>query len=78
MNTVGAIDDWWTMLEDAGLRPFWTELNLLDVNFFRRGPLVAEVRRSRRVLRALKRIQWSFINIRGKHALLDDTLPDYP
>ncbi|KAJ7079592.1 methyltransferase domain-containing protein [Mycena belliarum] len=63
MNTVGAIDDWWTMLEDAGLRPFWTELNLLDVNFFRRGPLVAE---------------WSFINIRGKHALLDDTLPDYP
>ncbi|KAJ7717578.1 methyltransferase domain-containing protein [Mycena metata] len=32
MNTVGAVDKWWTMLEDAGLRPFWTELNLLDVN----------------------------------------------
>jgi hypothetical protein len=31
------------MLEDAGLRPFWTELNLLDVNFLRRGPLVGEV-----------------------------------
>jgi hypothetical protein len=31
------------MLEDAGLRPFWTELNLLDVNVLRRGPLVAEV-----------------------------------
>ncbi|KAJ7482217.1 methyltransferase domain-containing protein [Mycena galericulata] len=62
MNTVGAIDEWWTMLEDAGLRPFWTELNLLDVNFLRRGPLVAE---------------WSLINIRGKHALVDDSLPDY-
>ncbi|KAJ7468671.1 methyltransferase domain-containing protein [Mycena latifolia] len=63
MNTIGAIDKWWTMLEDAGLRAFWTELNLLDVNVLRRGPLVAE---------------WSFINIRGKHALLDDSLPDYP
>ncbi|KAJ7737887.1 methyltransferase domain-containing protein [Mycena maculata] len=63
MDTVGAMDKWWTMLEDAGLRPFWTELNLLDVNFYRRGPLVAE---------------WSFINIRGKHALVDDSLPDYP
>ncbi|KAJ6542733.1 methyltransferase domain-containing protein [Mycena capillaripes] len=62
-NTVGAIDEWWTMLEDAGLRPFWTELNLLDVNSLRRGPIVAE---------------WSFINIRGKHALLDDSLPDHP
>ncbi|KAF7345079.1 hypothetical protein MVEN_01671400 [Mycena venus] len=62
-HTVGAIDKWWTMLEDAGLRPFWTELNLLDVNSLRRGPPVAE---------------WSFINIRGKHALLDDSLPDYP
>ncbi|KAJ7682863.1 methyltransferase domain-containing protein, partial [Mycena rosella] len=64
MNTVGAIDKWWTMLEDAGLRPFWTELNLLDVNFHRRGPLEVA--------------QWSFINIQGKHALLDDSLPDYP
>ncbi|KAJ7041152.1 methyltransferase domain-containing protein [Mycena alexandri] len=63
MNTIGAVDKWWTMLEEAGLRPFWTELNLLDVNFLRRGPLVAE---------------WSFINIRGKHALLDDSLPEYP
>ncbi|KAJ7088553.1 methyltransferase domain-containing protein [Mycena crocata] len=63
MGTVGAFDKWWTMLEDAGLRPFWTETNLLDVNFLRRGPLVSE---------------WSFMNIRGKHALLDDSLPDYP
>ncbi|KAJ7088552.1 methyltransferase domain-containing protein [Mycena crocata] len=61
-TTIAAFDKWWSMLEDAGLRPFWTELNLLDVNFHRRGPFVAE---------------WSFINIRGKHALLDDSLPDY-
>ncbi|KAJ7913269.1 methyltransferase domain-containing protein [Mycena leptocephala] len=62
IDRVGTFDRWWTMLEDAGLRPFWTELNLLDVNFLRRGPLVGE---------------WSFINIRGKHPLVDDSLPDY-
>ncbi|KAJ7868906.1 methyltransferase domain-containing protein [Mycena leptocephala] len=63
INRVGTFDKWWTMLEDAGLRPFWTELNLLDVNVIRRGPFVGE---------------WSFINIRGKHPLIDDSLPDYP
>ncbi|KAJ7888276.1 methyltransferase domain-containing protein [Mycena leptocephala] len=63
IDRVGTFDKWWTMLEDAGLRPFWTELNLLDVNVIRRGPFVGE---------------WSFINIRGKHPLIDDSLPDYP
>ncbi|KAF8172559.1 methyltransferase domain-containing protein [Mycena galopus ATCC 62051] len=63
VKTVGEFDKWWTMLEDAGLRPFWTELNLLDVNVVRRGPFVGE---------------WSFINIRGRHPLVDDSLPDYP
>jgi hypothetical protein len=24
------------------------------------------------------RLKWSFINVRGRHALLDDSLPDYP
>ncbi|KAJ7229270.1 hypothetical protein C8J57DRAFT_1534582 [Mycena rebaudengoi] len=61
--TVGAFDKWWTTLEDAGLRPFWTETNFIDVGYFRRGANVVE---------------WSFINIRGKHPLVDDTLPDYP
>ncbi|KAJ6496254.1 methyltransferase domain-containing protein [Mycena sanguinolenta] len=61
IGTVGDFDKWWTMLEDAGLRPFWTELNLLDVNTVRRGPFVGE---------------WSFINIRGKHPLVDDSLPE--
>ncbi|KAJ7816178.1 methyltransferase domain-containing protein [Mycena leptocephala] len=63
IEQVGPFDKWWTMLEDGGLRPFWTELNLLDVNSVRRGPFVGE---------------WSFINIRGKHPLVDDSLPDYP
>ncbi|KAJ7230908.1 methyltransferase domain-containing protein [Mycena haematopus] len=63
VKTIGVFDNWFTMLEDAGLRPFWTELNLLDVNVIRRGPFVAE---------------WSFINVRGRHALLDDGLPEYP
>ncbi|KAJ7160712.1 methyltransferase domain-containing protein [Mycena filopes] len=63
MNTVRQFQDWWAKLEDAGLRPFWTELNLFDVNVNQRGPLVGE---------------WSFINIRGKHALIDDSLPDFP
>ncbi|KAJ7279089.1 methyltransferase domain-containing protein [Mycena rebaudengoi] len=63
MNTIRAFNKWWTMLETAGLRAFWTELNILDVNYNRRGPPVSE---------------FSFINIRGKHALLDDSLPDYP
>ncbi|KAK7050659.1 Methyltranfer-dom domain-containing protein [Favolaschia claudopus] len=62
IKTIGQFDDWWTMLEDAGLRAFWTELNLLDVNVIRRGPFVGE---------------WSFINIRGRHPLIDDSLPEY-
>ncbi|KAJ7607687.1 methyltransferase domain-containing protein [Roridomyces roridus] len=63
VNTVGALDDFWTMLEDAGLRPFWTELNLLALMWLGGGPFFAE---------------WSFINIRGKHALIDDSLPEFP
>ncbi|KAJ7875068.1 methyltransferase domain-containing protein [Mycena leptocephala] len=63
ITTVGAFDKWWTTLEDAGLRPFWTELNFIDVSYFRGGANVVE---------------WSFMNIRGNHPLLDDSLPDYP
>jgi len=47
---------WWEMLEGAGLRPFWTELNIPHVNVGN-GPDVAE---------------WSFINTRGRHALVTD------
>lgn len=36
---------WWTELEDAGLRPFWTEPNLIYANYNRGGPPhLAEVR----------------------------------
>jgi hypothetical protein len=43
ITTVGAFDKWWTTLEDAGLRPFWTELNFIDVSYFRGGANVIEV-----------------------------------
>ncbi|KAJ7717586.1 methyltransferase domain-containing protein [Mycena metata] len=62
-NTIRLFQDWWVKLEDAGLRPFWTELNLIYLHHYRKGPFLAE---------------WSFINIRGNHALIDDSLPDYP
>jgi len=48
--------DWWTSLEEAGLRPFWTEANLVYVNYNAGGkPRLAE---------------YSFINIHGNHSLV--------
>lgn len=36
--------DWWTALEGAGLRPFWTEPNLVYVNYAKGAkPNLAEV-----------------------------------
>ncbi|THH04288.1 hypothetical protein EW146_g10215 [Bondarzewia mesenterica] len=50
--------NWWVALERAGLRPFWTEPNLVYVNLVRGvGPELAE---------------YSFINVRGDHALVSD------
>jgi len=49
---------WWEKLEKAGLRPFWTEPNLVYVNLVRGvRPYLAE---------------YSFMNIRGKHALVTE------
>ncbi|GJE90227.1 hypothetical protein PsYK624_063550 [Phanerochaete sordida] len=49
---------WWERLENAGLRPFWTEPNLVYINLVRGSkPDLAE---------------YSFINIRGEHALTSD------
>lgn len=48
--------DWWAALEAAGLRPFWTEPNLVYVNYAAGGkPHLAE---------------YSFMNIRGNHSLV--------
>lgn len=44
----------WERLENAGLRPFWTEPNLIWVNALGGKPGLSE---------------WSFINTRGRHAL---------
>ncbi|EKM54906.1 uncharacterized protein PHACADRAFT_259072 [Phanerochaete carnosa HHB-10118-sp] len=49
---------WWERLENAGLRPFWTEPNLVYINLVRGSkPDLAE---------------YSFMNIRGNHALVSD------
>ncbi|OCH87648.1 hypothetical protein OBBRIDRAFT_781352 [Obba rivulosa] len=49
---------WWERLEAAGLRPFWTEANLVYVNLVRGvRPDLAE---------------YSFMNIRGNHALVSE------
>jgi Methyltransferase FkbM domain len=40
----GFFHDWWVSLEAAGLRPFWTEPNLVYVNYVTGGkPHLAEV-----------------------------------
>ncbi|KAG8719809.1 hypothetical protein FRC09_010588 [Ceratobasidium sp. 395] len=48
---------WWEDLEEAGLRPFWTEPNLLVTNWMRNAPMYSE---------------YSFINIGLEHELLRD------
>ncbi|CAK5268164.1 unnamed protein product [Mycena citricolor] len=63
MTTVGDFGAWFERLEQAGLRPFYFEISMTDVNTMRAEPAVG---------------YWSFMNIRGSHALLDDSLPEYP
>ncbi|KAJ7755511.1 methyltransferase domain-containing protein [Mycena metata] len=63
MTTVDQFSKWFARLERAGLRPFYFEVSMLDVNTMRSEPAV---------------VYWSFINIRGRHALVDDGLPEYP
>jgi len=53
----GFFHDWWVALEDAGLRPFWTEPNLVYVNYDNGKARLAE---------------YSFMNIRGDHALVHE------
>ncbi|TFY82787.1 hypothetical protein EWM64_g1218 [Hericium alpestre] len=49
---------WWESLENAGLRPFWTEPNLVYINLIRGArPDLAE---------------YSFLNIRGNHSIISD------
>ncbi|KAJ7081833.1 methyltransferase domain-containing protein [Mycena belliarum] len=63
MTTVDHFAKWFERLERAGLRPYYFEVSMTDVNTLRVEPAVA---------------YWSFINIRGRHALVDDGLPEYP
>ncbi|CCL98198.1 uncharacterized protein FIBRA_00192 [Fibroporia radiculosa] len=57
-STFAPFKSWWESLERAGLRPFFTEPNLVYVNLIRGArPDLAE---------------YSFMNIRGHHALVSD------
>ncbi|KAG8886277.1 hypothetical protein FRB98_001374 [Tulasnella sp. 332] len=47
---------WWQALEDAGLRPFWTEPNLVYANLFRGHPPDLS--------------EYAFLNIRGNHTVI--------
>ncbi|THH20621.1 hypothetical protein EUX98_g8546 [Antrodiella citrinella] len=51
---------WWEKLERAGMRPFWTEANLVYLNIFKSG------------LMRVYWLQYSFLNVRGEHALVSD------
>ena len=68
--------EWWEKLERAGLRPFWTEPNLVYVNLVQGvRPTLAEVRcvcSSCVAGSDTYCLQYSFINIRGKHELVSD------
>ncbi|KAJ8079363.1 hypothetical protein PM082_021867 [Marasmius tenuissimus] len=48
---------WWEMLEDAGLRPFWTEPNLVYNNYNRAKADLAE---------------YSFLNVKGDNIFIRD------
>ncbi|KAF7294001.1 Methyltranfer-dom domain-containing protein [Mycena kentingensis (nom. inval.)] len=63
MTTVDHFAKWWERLEAAGLRPFYFEVSMMDVNNLRAEPAV---------------VYWSLINVRGRHALVDDSLPEFP
>jgi hypothetical protein len=72
---------WWESLEAAGLRPFWTEPNLVYININRGvGPTLAEVCifSCRLFYFALNvstecfRCKYAFMNIDGDHALVNE------
>jgi len=54
----GFFSNWWGTLEAAGLRPFYSEPNLVYINIARGAPPALS--------------EYSFINIRGDHALVNE------
>ena len=68
---------WWAALEAAGLRPFWAEPNLVHVSHLRGSPpAMVEVGHLALKSEGLEilssMLQYSFINIRGDHALVNE------
>lgn len=68
--------NWFSALENAGLRPFMFEPNLVYANYNRNGPVhlcevsgdLSLVTCSR--LRSCVAWQYSFMNVKGHHALI--------
>ncbi|KAJ2934975.1 hypothetical protein H1R20_g2123, partial [Candolleomyces eurysporus] len=53
---------WWEMLEAAGLRPFWTEPNLVYQNYNTKPELA----------------EYSFLNVKGSNVFIKDTPSRHP
>jgi hypothetical protein len=66
---------WWTSLEVAGLRPFWTEENMVYVNYNPGKPQLVEASTHSTRFASIKltdrpTLQYSDINIHGNHSLV--------
>ncbi|KXN83207.1 hypothetical protein AN958_01721 [Leucoagaricus sp. SymC.cos] len=55
--------EWWEILEEAGLRPFWTEPNLVYLNFNRES--------------TSDLAEYSFLNVKGNNVFIKDPSTSY-
>ncbi|EAU87466.2 hypothetical protein CC1G_02225 [Coprinopsis cinerea okayama7 len=51
--------EWWTLLEASGLRPFWTEPNLVYQNYDPKGTKTADL------------AEYSFLNVKGTNVFIN-------
>ncbi|KAI0820548.1 methyltransferase domain-containing protein [Trametes gibbosa] len=56
--------EWWELLEASGLRPFQNEINLVYANYNRHS--------------GVELAEYSFLNIRGENAFINDFVPETP
>ncbi|KAI0632581.1 methyltransferase domain-containing protein [Trametes polyzona] len=56
--------EWWELLEASGLRPFHSEINLVYANYNRHS--------------GVELAEYSFLNIRGENAFINDYVPETP
>ncbi|EKM54909.1 uncharacterized protein PHACADRAFT_147193 [Phanerochaete carnosa HHB-10118-sp] len=71
LGSFGYFYSWWSLFERAGLRPFWTEPNIVHVSHLQARPDVVEVCFSLTCdILAVNLFQYSLLNVRGQHALI--------